>query len=286
MGTSASTEQKDISPEQRELEGLAASTGAVPMLQKAFANLADPQENAIPIQSLQKCFSICYKRATREPPGAFLPDSILRFLGHLGLSIVDVFFVSNEGGLSWLEFVRGYLNCCGRMTASVCLTNLLRIFEVSAKRAGLAAELGFESDGTDCKVMGYLMPSDIYALLIMCWSMLWSTRTSSFSRSEGDSIFYVPEVENLLFSVVDSCAEGGGSSDFWNCDVFNLQAKVPAGKFMTWVLATIPRLPDCFSQFVSGSLQHLMASESVSILIMKFVFIFHASCLLFLTEEL
>lgn len=58
MGTSASTEQKEMSPEQREVEALAASTGALPMLQKAFANLADPQENSIPVQSLQVILSI------------------------------------------------------------------------------------------------------------------------------------------------------------------------------------------------------------------------------------
>ena len=52
MGASSSTEQK-VSMEQREAESLAASTGALPMLQKSFSRLADPQTNAVPIRTLQ-----------------------------------------------------------------------------------------------------------------------------------------------------------------------------------------------------------------------------------------
>lgn len=52
MGASSSTEQK-VSAEQREVEALAASTGALPMLQKAFSRLADPQTNAVPLKTLQ-----------------------------------------------------------------------------------------------------------------------------------------------------------------------------------------------------------------------------------------
>ncbi|KAK9270101.1 hypothetical protein L1049_025675 [Liquidambar formosana] len=50
MGASSSTEQ--VSAEQREFETLAASTGPVPMLQKAFSRLADPQTNLVPIACL------------------------------------------------------------------------------------------------------------------------------------------------------------------------------------------------------------------------------------------
>lgn len=52
MGASSSTEQK-VSTEQREVESLAASTGALPMLRKSFSRLADPQTNAVPIRTLQ-----------------------------------------------------------------------------------------------------------------------------------------------------------------------------------------------------------------------------------------
>ncbi|MFS8019904.1 hypothetical protein Hanom_Chr15g01409181 [Helianthus anomalus] len=51
MGASSSTEQ--ISPEQREAESLAASTGALSALEKAFSTLSDPETKTIPITSLK-----------------------------------------------------------------------------------------------------------------------------------------------------------------------------------------------------------------------------------------
>lgn len=52
MGASTSTEHK-VPAEQREEETLAASTGALSMLQKSFSKLADPQSSAIPFDSLR-----------------------------------------------------------------------------------------------------------------------------------------------------------------------------------------------------------------------------------------
>lgn len=52
MGASNSAEPK-LSPEQREAESIAASTGALPMLQKAFSKLANPESNTVPLQNLQ-----------------------------------------------------------------------------------------------------------------------------------------------------------------------------------------------------------------------------------------
>lgn len=51
MGASSSTEQ--VSTEQREAETLAASTGALPMLQKSFSSLSSLETKSIPLKSLQ-----------------------------------------------------------------------------------------------------------------------------------------------------------------------------------------------------------------------------------------
>ena len=56
MGASSSTEQ--VSSEQREAETLAASTGALPVLQKSFSRLSNPETKAIPVNSLQVKFSL------------------------------------------------------------------------------------------------------------------------------------------------------------------------------------------------------------------------------------
>lgn len=53
MGASTSTEQKG-SIEQREAESVAASSGALPTLHNTFSTtLADPNSNAIPLESLK-----------------------------------------------------------------------------------------------------------------------------------------------------------------------------------------------------------------------------------------
>ena len=63
MGQSSSTEQ--ISGVQREAESLAASTGALPTLQKAFSRLSDPQTELIPLDSLQ--VGAYYSISTKSP---------------------------------------------------------------------------------------------------------------------------------------------------------------------------------------------------------------------------
>lgn len=52
MGASSSTQQH-VPIEQREVESLAASTGALPLLQNAFSKLSHPQTNTLPHQALQ-----------------------------------------------------------------------------------------------------------------------------------------------------------------------------------------------------------------------------------------
>lgn len=52
MGASTSSEPK-ISAEQQEAENVASSTGALPILQKAFSKFASSETNAIPLENLQ-----------------------------------------------------------------------------------------------------------------------------------------------------------------------------------------------------------------------------------------
>lgn len=59
MGQSSSS-IGSISAARREAESLAASTGALPTLQKAFSLLSDPQTNGIPLITLQVEFPTVY----------------------------------------------------------------------------------------------------------------------------------------------------------------------------------------------------------------------------------
>ncbi|XWS20981.1 hypothetical protein CRYUN_Cryun30bG0015900 [Craigia yunnanensis] len=259
MGASASTEQT-VSPEQRELESLAASTGALPLLQKSFSKLSDPQNNTISVQSLQQCFYLSYEDPVFESPQK--PESFPRLLDHLGSSIIDLFFMSEEGGISWLGFLRGYVKSCGRMSTSMSLNILLRIFAMSVRKLGLSSKLEFESDDADCKINGSLLPSDVLLLLWMCWAMLWNVRTSKFSERKGK--LFLPDINHLVLSAVVSCAEVNSSLDVWDCDILGLDVQLPVGKFLAWALTTAPTLSDCFTQFVHGRLGSSVTAEDES----------------------
>uniref|UniRef100_A0A2P2KG28 TLDc domain-containing protein n=1 Tax=Rhizophora mucronata TaxID=61149 RepID=A0A2P2KG28_RHIMU len=259
MGASSSTEQK-VSSERREVEGLAASTGAIRTLQSAFSKLADPQLNAIPLHSLQKCFCLSYKNPVCESPG--LPDYFTPLLSHLGQSLVDQFFVLDKGGVSWVEFVKGYLKCCGRMPASLSLNALLRVVALAAARAGTRLGLEFESDDNDCKISGSFLPSDVLVVFWICWTMLWDSKTSTLSK--GNKNLYLANVSHLVLSAVVSCAEDGNSLNLWDCDFLGFDVQLPAGKFLTWVFATVPGLSDCLMQFVNARLEKLITHEVCS----------------------
>ncbi|XP_022769137.1 uncharacterized protein LOC111312793 [Durio zibethinus] len=259
MGASSSTEQT-VSPEQRELESLAASTGTLPLLRKSFSKLSDPQTNTISIQSLQQCFYLSYEDPVYESPQK--PESFPRLLDHLGTTIVDLFFMSEKGGINWLGFLRGYVKSCGRMSTSMSLNILLRIFAMALEKLGLSSKLEFESNDADCKINGSLLPSDVLLLLWMCWSMLWNVRTWKFSERKGK--LFLPDINHLVLSAVVSCAEVNSSLDLWDCDILGLHVQLPVGKFLAWALTTAPTLSDCLTQFVHGRLQSSVTAEDES----------------------
>ncbi|KAK8623300.1 hypothetical protein V6N13_118188 [Hibiscus sabdariffa] len=256
MGASSSTEQP-VSAEQRELESLAASTGALPLLHKSFSKLSDPQTNTISIQTLQQCFHLSYEDPVSESQQK--PESFPRLLDHLGSSIVDLFFMPEKGGINWIGFLRGYVKCCGRMSTSMSLNILLRIFAMAVKKLGLPSNLVFESEDADCKIDGSFLPSDLLLLLWMCWAMLWNVRTLKSSEREGKLL--LPDIDHLVLSAVVSCGEVNSSFDVWDCDIMSLDVQLPAGKFLSWALSTTPTLSDCFTQFVTGRLQITVIAE-------------------------
>ncbi|CAI0435318.1 unnamed protein product [Linum tenue] len=260
MGASSSTQQAGSS-EQREAESLAASVGALPMLQNSFAKLADPQTSAIPLESLQKCFGVSYETPDFESTEAPDPSSFLGVLNHLGKSLVDEFFLAEKEGISWIEFVKGYVKCCGRMTASMSLNVLMRLFATTLARSGSPSKLEFESmDDGGYKISGYLLPADVLVLLWMSWAILWDSKTSNGK----ERTLFLPDVSHLALSAVVSCCDGLDGVDFWVCDLAGLEVQLPAGKFLAWALATAPSLTDCLTQFINSRLQNGVSSGDES----------------------
>lgn len=184
-------------------------------------------------------------------PGRPETASLVALLDNVGRSVVDVFFVPEKDELSKQEFIGGFVACCKRASSSRKLSNLLRVFALAAKKAGFPLDLSFVDVDGDWKATGNLKPADVVLLLYMCWSMLWSAMRRELLVEEAE--FHLPDVRNLVLSAVVSCSEGSESLHFWNCDVLDHDTALPVGKFLSWVLASVPSLPDCFPQFVHES---------------------------------
>ncbi|XP_043714996.1 uncharacterized protein LOC122663386 [Telopea speciosissima] len=257
MGASSSTQQNHISQEQREIESEAASTGALPILHNAFSKLSDPQTNAIPFVCLQEIFSFTNNNPTNETTST--PECFPRLLDHLGEAIVDIFFRVDKGGITWIEFLRGYISCCGRKTTSTSLNNLYRLYAVTSAKAGNPSNLEFESDDADSKISGFLVPSDALMLLWVCWVMSQSSKI--LRVSEGKTKLDIPDIKHLVLSAVVTCAEVGNDLNTSDCSISSLEHRLPAGKLHMWALTTVPGLVHCLTQYLHDRLQRCAAVE-------------------------
>ncbi|KAM6574261.1 hypothetical protein CsatA_022588 [Cannabis sativa] len=258
MGASNSTES--VSIQQREAESIAASSGALPSLHTTFSTLADPNSHAIPLQSLEKSFSLTYKDSISEGPS--IPDAFPDLLDHFGSAMVDLFFMPEKEGVSWVEFVKGYNKCSARMSSSMSLNNLLRVFFATAKKAGLPLNLEFESDDADCKISGFLLPTDVFLFFWLCWTMLWDSH--NLRSSKAKAILCLPDINHLVKSVLTSSSEVSSSLNIWDCDLLGLEVQLPVGNFISWILSTLSSLPDCFSQFVHARILSSVTQEDNS----------------------
>lgn len=180
-----------------------------------------------------------------------MSDSFVKVVDQVGSSVVDTFFLPGKGGLTWVEFVRGFVSCCGRMPASISSNVLLRLFSMAMMKAGLPTGLAFESVDGDCKISGSLVPTDVLLLFLLCWS-LSSAASQHPSRTAN---LQLPDVNHLVLSALGSCVEDGADIDFHVSDVSSLGIQLPAGKFLAWILTTVPCLTDCFVQFIHSRLK-------------------------------
>ncbi|KAL3634258.1 hypothetical protein CASFOL_021312 [Castilleja foliolosa] len=261
MGQSSSTEQ-EVSPELREVQSLAASTGALPSLEKAFSLLSDPQTKSIPTHSLQRCFDLTFENSGSDQEVMF-KEALLLF-SHLGSTIVDLFFVADKDGVNWIEFLRGYTKCCARTITSASLNNLFRVFTVTCSKAGLPVDLLFELNDDDCKINGSFSPLNILTLLRICWIFSWDSRTLKLNSAKSKGKCSLPDVSHLVTSAIETCVEDGHELDFWDTVVSELDIKLPAAKIHLWALKNIPNLADCFVQFVHARLSYITIHEDKS----------------------
>lgn len=199
----------------------------------------------------QECF--CLNTANLGAEESPISECFLKLLAHLGLSLVDLFFTTDKGGVCWVEFLRGYDKCCGRMPSSASLNNLCKLFYLTSIKAGIPSKLEFESDVSDSKISGYLLPSDVLMLFWMCWIMLQSSII--LKSSKGKAAFLLPELNHLILSAVISCSESGEDLNTKDCDISTLKNHISIQKLHMWALTTVPGLAYCFTQYVRDRLQ-------------------------------
>jgi hypothetical protein len=251
MGQSSSTEH--ISPEQKEAESLAASNGALTMLQQAFSHLSDPQTNSIPLNSLKQCFSLHIESPTCESTAT--PAEFSGLLENVDSSIVDTFFSVEEEGISWIEFLRGYIKCCGRQSSSNSFNALFRLFASASLKAGFPEKVHLESDNPDSKMNGSILPVGLLMLLWFCWIMSKDSRISSHGKEAND----LPDVNHLILSAIEFCTDSATS--VVEIDILGSDLQLPVVKVHMWALKTVPNLPDCLSDFFHARLRKSVTPE-------------------------
>lgn len=184
-------------------------------------------------------------------------DYFPRLLANIGPTIAELFFKLEDENVSWIDFLKGYNRCAGRMTLSASLTVLYQLYTVASAMADNPTHLAFHPDG---KITGYLLLNDVIMFLWMCWVIQRTSRI--FKPLEDKSTVVLPEIYPLITSAFIYCSEVLDDLSIENPEIFVLQTKIPAEKLHTWILTTIPGLATCISQYVQFKLQAEIASPS------------------------
>ncbi|KAL4591762.1 hypothetical protein LXL04_004733 [Taraxacum kok-saghyz] len=106
---------------------------------------------------------------------------------------------------------------------------------------------------------------------VQAQSFLWiSSRTSKFNtwhheiNLRGKVKFDLLDVNNLVLSVVSSCAEGSVELNVCDDDLLKSHIQFLVGKLHVWMLKTLPiNLPECLVQFVYSRLSNSSPKQTL-----------------------
>ncbi|PKA48772.1 hypothetical protein AXF42_Ash018714 [Apostasia shenzhenica] len=249
MGASSSIDR--TSPEQQELETLAASTGCLPFLKSGFAKISDPHSKAIPHEYLLQSLSL--PSLTVNLPSPPIANDFPRLLPHVGSAAAHLLFSAGKDGTDWIAFLRGFNRCCARMPAASSLNLLYRLFSDVCERAGVDCPLIFDPDDADCgKVSGRFGASDLLMLFWLCWVFRQSPR---LSKRGGGRPLVLPDLSHLVLSGFVACGEVGDDEGIRDLGGLSCGKSVAVQKLSGWVLTTVPGVADCFSQFFKDKIR-------------------------------
>lgn len=257
MGSAPSTDRRP-SAEQQEQESLAASTGSLSFLKSAFANLSNPQSQTIPLSTLHQSLSIPHVNLKLSIPSPQPTLKLDLILSHVGPAAADLLFATGNDAIDWVAFIRGFNCCCARMPASSSLLILYRLYSDVCRRAGITCGLEFDLEDADGgKVRGTFGLSDLVMLLWLCWIMELSSRLSTWGQG-GE--LALPDLSHLVLSAFLACSEVGSYESVWDLDGLGVEKIVAVQKLNGWILATVPGLASCFSQFLREKIRSVIVS--------------------------
>ncbi|XP_078448351.1 TLD-domain containing nucleolar protein [Wolffia australiana] len=249
MGASSSVNKP--SPAAVEEESIAASTGSHSMLRRVFSKLSAPGTNEIPRKSLQDTFSLSVENLQVEVSP--MPEKFREILASLGPSIVDLFFNRGKENITWADFLRGYNRCCGRISLSASIHDLYRLYSALVKDNDLISGPSLEDDDLDSvKLTGKLKLVDVLMLLWICWIMVQSTKITKVCKR---SSYVLPDLRPLITSAYVSSGEIGDDQ------TLDLENEISLQKLHMWILATVPGLSHCFTQYIKDRLHIYIASK-------------------------
>ncbi|CAA7391308.1 unnamed protein product [Spirodela intermedia] len=254
MGASSSVGKP--SQELQEEESLAASTGSLPMLQSVFAELSLPETRAIPLKSLQETFSLRIENLQTEVSP--MPEHFQEMLVNLGPCIVDLFFNTGKEDVDWVGFLKGYNRCCGRMPLSASIHNLYKLYSDLGREVGIGSGIAFDHDTDVGKITGNVKLSDVLMLLWLCWIMAQGTKISKYCKQ---SAYILPDVYHLIASAYICSHETDGLPNSRDDQPLELEKQISMPKLHMWILATIPGLSHCLTQYVQDRFRACVTSK-------------------------
>lgn len=141
------------------------------------------------------------------------------------------------------------------MPTSSSLNLLFKVYHECCKRAEFPCKLEFDSESD--KVGGAFRPSDLMALLQMCWVMERSWRVGE----KKDAAVALPDLRHLVVSALVSCGEVADDEEIWECDVLGVERSVSAQKVQMWAIGAAPGLANCLSRFVQEKIKACAAGS-------------------------
>lgn len=245
MGNSESSSAGGESQEYTQLERKLQSE--LTYLKRSFAHLStfkDGNQQSIPLSALEEVFNLAPLNVGNVPSAD--NSSLPLFISEIGPAIIRTFFISNSGQVDWPHFLSGFNMCCKEGLGAVKLKMLFAVFVKGKHDHDLLPKL--QVDG-DQDLIGFVTMSQLRDVFLLCWLLMCHSRLDNVQDKEVHVT--LPNLHPLLASCYATASEAPAETD-WKGD-----EEIPVEKLISWVLATIPGITDCFAEYVKAHLQRL-----------------------------